>query len=145
MSHFSGAVIWEERDREIHLLIQEFVTTSPFFPIKRGKKFPGGRSNFRETPIETLTREIREELWVTIDGPLIPLATTGDVFHQMHFFLVNSLQLNGEIRKIEISDTGSTLPPPEWVKAQEIGRSPGFLDSHQSALVKTLRHFGLVG
>ena len=149
--HFSSGLICRGSPKNLEVLVQGYVSIDRSFPLSFGKlqiKFPGGTNQDHPKvwdPRKTLTRELREELYLRVKRGINPkeVWVSKGANLDMFFFLLMENDLSGEIRDIEIEDGKSRLLVPEWMTFDKIRRV--IYRTHRPAVTALSEHFGLMG
>ncbi len=136
---YSGAIIWKVEDGVLKFLVFWSWSTNRRY-MKQGAllKFPGGKNRDHPedlTPIDTLFREIPEELsekgrprLVIRPGANPVLVRVRSVSsdrgpqheHYKYFYLLHESDLVGDIRTGYATDGNSEMGPPMWLPAMGI-------------------------
>ncbi len=146
MTHFSALLTWRRGEYgNIYVLLQDNKNTDILFPAKLETKLPGG-TNVKngviqeETPLETLKREVKEEIWLTLAVDPKEFFSVRDSKHIKHFFCQEFSSLSGYLRDEVVSDESSELSVPYWVRLDFLNRLSTLGHDHRRAIVEFQRN-----
>lgn len=155
-SHFCATVIPQVFEGIPHFLVIQYEE-----PGKEGYqiKFPGGCNKKKESPMETLIGEIREEIFPRVDGGIsrrnvewdsCELVRTFDklernqpgAVHRQHFYVVQGLK--EPFRQVPVrDDDGTLLSQPFWMSINSLkvdADKGGLFYSHRQVMPDIIHH-----
>jgi 8-oxo-dGTP pyrophosphatase MutT (NUDIX family) len=121
-NHNAVGIIWWLEKGVPMVLVVDAVTTNPKYPQEVQVKIPGGGNKRGETPIATVTREIKEEVGWRIRKRYTPVEIHEERVSPSHTKVALAIPRSacrGRLRDTVLFENDSVLGPPRPVTLKE--------------------------